>query len=129
MYRLPNTVTLKQPDFFLLHDLRIVTFILHFIYHLMSLPHPIFVSFFLTICFSIPFPPFFIPSPATVPGGVSPNTPTQAERLFLNPFGMTGGRKGSKPLFVEEGCSGEHIKLGVLTLLVLYLSAPLNKPV
>jgi len=64
-----------------------------------------------------------------VPGGVSPNTPTQAEQLFLSPFGMTGGRKGSKPLFVEEGCSGEHMKLGVLTLLVLYLSAPLNKPV
>lgn len=83
-----------------------------------------FFSFF-TICFSrsaILFP-FFIPSPAAVPGGVSPNSPAQTEQLFLSSFGLTGGGRRLKASLVEEGCSEiwrTDMRLGVLALLVQY---------
>lgn len=107
----PNMI-LQNRFFCLSHNQSLFILIIHdhiylfIFYHLINLPQntfSFFLSFFFTICFSISFPPFFIPSPAAVPGGVSPNTTTQAERFFLSSFGLTGGGKGSKPLLLSKG--------------------------
>uniref|UniRef100_A0A8C1XDR4 Si:dkey-28o19.1 n=1 Tax=Cyprinus carpio TaxID=7962 RepID=A0A8C1XDR4_CYPCA len=76
-------------------------------------------------CNPISLPPFFMPSPAAVPGGVSPNSPAQTERLFLSSFGLTGGRRRLRASLVEEGWSEiwkRDMRLGVLDLLVQYLT-------
>lgn len=135
MYHLPiNTNTTKEIFFLLSHDQRNFTAKIWLIYINILFLLCVFLFYFLFFlqCNPISLPPFFIPSPAAVPGGDSPNSPTQAERLFLSSFGLTGGRKGSKASLVEEGCSEIwwiDMRLGVLTLLVLYLTAPLTKPV